>query len=73
MSAIVAALRSLSQLILTCKIGLTKNEKQLLAQLGDILAPEKDHLTYRQALQNIKSPIAVPWLGAHATSLPAIY
>lgn len=73
MSAIVAALRSLSQLILTCKVGLTKNEKQLLAQLGDILAPESDHLTYRQTLQNIKSPIAVPWLGAYATSLPAIY
>jgi hypothetical protein len=65
MSAIVAALRSLSQLILTCDIGLTKNEKQLLAQLGDILAPDSDHLAYRQ---NIKSPIAIPWLGAHTTS-----
>jgi hypothetical protein len=73
MSAIVAALQSLSQLILTCDIGLTKNEKQLLAQLGDILAPESDHLAYRQALQNIKSPIAIPWLGAHTTSLPALY
>jgi hypothetical protein len=70
MSAIVAALKSLSQLILTCDIGLTKNEKQLLAQLDDILAPGSDHLAYRQALQNIESPIAIPWLGVHTTSLP---
>jgi hypothetical protein len=72
MSAIVAALRSLSQLILTCNIGVTKNEKQLLAQLGEILAPESDHLAYRQALQNIKSPTAIPWLGAHTTTLLAL-
>jgi hypothetical protein len=73
MSAIVVALNSLSQLILTCDIGLTKNEKQLLSQLDDIMAPEGDHLAYRQALQNIKSPIAIPWLGAHTASLPALY
>lgn len=73
MSAIVTALRSLSQLILTCDIGLTKNEKQLLAELGDIMAPESDHLAYRQALQNIKSPTCIPWLGVHATSLPILY
>ena len=73
MSAVVAALQSLSQLILTCDIGLTKNEKQLLAQLGDILVPESDHLAYRQALQNIKSPIAIPWLGEHAPFLPTLY
>jgi RasGEF domain len=73
MSAIVAALQSLSQLILTCDIGVTKNEKQLLAQLGDMLSPESDHLAYRQALQNIKTSIAIPWLGAHTTSLPALY
>ncbi|KAI0282530.1 hypothetical protein BGY98DRAFT_88774 [Russula aff. rugulosa BPL654] len=68
MSAIIAALRSLSQLILTCDIELSKNEKQLLAQLGDILSPESDHLAYRQALENIKSPIAIPWLGAYTAS-----
>jgi hypothetical protein len=73
MSAIVAALKSLSQLILTCDIELTKNEKQLLAQLDDILAPGSDHLAYRQALQNIESLIAIPWLGMHTTSLPALY
>jgi hypothetical protein len=73
MSAIVAALRSLSQLILTCDVGLTKNDKQLLVQLGDILAPESDHLAYRQALQNNKSPaIAIPWLGAYTTSCPLL-
>lgn len=68
MSAIIAALRSLSQLILTCDIELSKNEKQLLAQLGDILSPESDHLAYRQALENIKAPIAIPWLGAYTAS-----
>ncbi|KAF8496698.1 ras guanine nucleotide exchange factor domain-containing protein [Russula emetica] len=73
MSAIVAALQSLSQLILTCDIGLTKNEKQLLAQLGDILAPESDHLAYRQAIQNIKSPIAIPWFAVHLRSLQTFY
>ena len=73
MSAIVAALRSLSQLILTCSIELTKNEKQLLVQLGNILAPDRDHLAYRQALQNIEPPSVIPWLGVHTTSLPALY
>jgi len=73
MSAIVAALMSLSQLILTCDIGLTKNEKQLLAQLVNILAPGSDHMAYRQALQNTESPIAIPCLGVHTTSLPALY
>ena len=73
MSAIVTALQSLSQLILTCDIGLTKNEKLLLAQLGDILAPESDHLAYRQALKNVKSLVAIPWLGARTPSLPAFY
>ena len=70
MSAIVAALKSLSQLILTCDIGLTKSEKQLLEQLDDILVPGSVHLAYRQALQNIESPIAIPWLGVLTTSLP---
>jgi hypothetical protein len=74
MSAIVAALKSLSQLILTCDIELSKNEKQLLAQLDDILAPGSDHRAYRQALQNIESPIgAIPWLGVHTTFLSALY
>lgn len=73
MSAIVAALQSLSQLILTYDIGLAKNVKQLLAQLNDILAPEGGHLAYRQALENMKSPIAIPWLGAHTTTLPALH
>jgi len=73
MSAIVVALQSLSlsQLILTCNSGLSKNEKQLSAQLIDILSPEGDHRAYREALQNIKSPIATPWLGAHSPSFPS--
>ena len=72
MSAIVTALQSLSQLILTCDIKrLAKNEKRFLTQLGDILTPESDHLAYREALQNMRSPIAIPWLGAYTSTLPA--
>lgn len=73
MSAIVAALKSLWQLILTCDIELTKNEKQLLARLDDIVAPGNDHLAYRQALENVESPIAIPWLAVHLRSLQTFY
>ncbi len=72
MSSIVVTLQSLSQLMLTCDIELTKNEKQLLTQLGDILAPGGDHRAYRETLQNVKSPIAIPWLGARSPSFPLL-
>jgi len=65
MSAIVAALQSIPQLILTRESKLTKGEKQFLSQLDDILAPQGDHRAYRQALQNLKTPFVIPWLGAH--------
>lgn len=68
MSAIVAALQSVSQLILTRESKLTKSEKQLLRQLEGILSPEGDHRAYREALQSTKSPIAIPWLGAVPSS-----
>ena len=65
MSAIVAALQSVPQLILTRESMLTKSEKQLLRQLEGVLSPEGDHRAYREALQSIKASIAIPWLGAH--------
>ncbi len=43
MSAIVAALQSVPQLILTRESKLTKSEKQLLRQLEGILSPLGDH------------------------------
>jgi hypothetical protein len=69
MSAIVAALQSIPQLILTREIKLTKSEKQLLPQMDEILAPQADHRAYREVLQNMDSPFAIPWLGAHSRSL----
>jgi hypothetical protein len=72
MSAIVAALQSIPQLILTREIKLTKSEKRLLPQLDEILAPQGDHRAYREALQNINTPIAIPWLGAHSP-FPFLY
>jgi hypothetical protein len=65
MSAIVAALQSIPQLILTREIKLTKSERQLLPQIDEILAPQADHRAYRKVLRNINSPFAIPWLGAH--------
>jgi hypothetical protein len=64
MSAIVAALQSVPQLILTRESNLAKSEKQLLRQLEAILSPEGDHRAYREALKGTKSPVAIPWLGA---------
>ena len=69
MSAIVAALQSIPQLILTRETKLTKSEKRLLSQLHEILAPQGDHQAYREALQSSESPFIVPWLGAHSPSL----
>jgi hypothetical protein len=66
MSAIVAALQSVPQLVLTRESKLTKSEKQLLRQLEEILSLEGDHRAYREALQSIKSPIAIPWLGTRS-------
>ena len=69
MSAIVAALQSIPQLILTREIKLTKSERQLLPQMDEILVPQADHQAYREVLQNINSPFAIPWLGAHCSLL----
>ena len=66
MSAIVAALQSIPQLILTRETKLTKSEKRLLSQLDEVLAPQGDHRAYREALQNGESPFVVPWLGAYS-------
>ena len=66
MSAIVAALQSVPQLMLTRESKLTKSEKQLLRQLEGILSPHGDHRAYREALQSNKSPVAIPWLGARS-------
>jgi len=66
MSAIVVALQSVPQLILTRESKLTKSEKQLLRQLEGVLSLEGDHRAYREALQSIKSPIAIPWLGTRS-------
>lgn len=74
MSAIVAALQSIPHLVLTRETKLTRSEKQLLPQLDEILAPQGDHRAYREALQNIKSPSAIPWLGAQlALPFPFLY
>jgi son of sevenless-like protein len=73
MSAIVAALQSIPQLILTRETKLTKNEKRLLPQLDEILAPQGDHRAYREALQNGESPFAVPWLAVHLRTLQTFY
>ena len=70
MSAIVAALQSFPQLILTRENKLTKSERQLFHQLTGILSPEGDHRAYREALQSTKSPVAIPWLGARALPSP---
>lgn len=66
MSAIVAALQSVPQLILTRESRLAKSEKQLLRQLVEILSPLGDHRAYREALQSINSQVAIPWLGARS-------
>ena len=72
MSAIVAALQSIPQLILTREIKLTKSEKQLLPQMDEILAPQADHRAYREVLRNIDSQFAIPWLGANC-NLPFLW
>jgi hypothetical protein len=64
MSAIVAALQSIPQLILTRESQLTKSDKLVLRQLEEILSPKGKHSAYHEALRNIKSPFAIPWLGA---------
>jgi len=66
MSAIVGALQSVPQLILTRESKLTKSEKQLLRQLDEILSPQGDHRAYREALQSVDSQVAIPWLGARS-------
>ena len=66
MSAIVVALQSVPQLILTRESKLAKSEKQLLRQLEGVLSLEGDHRAYREALQSTRSPIAIPWLGARS-------
>jgi len=73
MSAIVAALQSVPQLMLTRESKLTKSEKQLLRQLEGILSPHGDHRAYREALQSNKSPVAIPWLAVHLRSLQNFY
>ncbi|KAI9457793.1 hypothetical protein BJY52DRAFT_1223704 [Lactarius psammicola] len=80
MSTIIVALQSAtsassttSQLVLTRESRLSKSEKQILRQLEDLLDPRNDHRTYREALQNIKSPFAIPWLAVHLHSLKAFY
>ncbi|KAH9989793.1 hypothetical protein BJV77DRAFT_670676 [Russula vinacea] len=73
MSAIVAALQSIPQLILTRETKLTKSEKRLLSQLDEVLAPQGDHRAYREALQNGESPFVVPWLAVHLRTLQTFY
>ncbi|KAI9448931.1 ras guanine nucleotide exchange factor domain-containing protein [Lactarius psammicola] len=80
MSTIISALQSAtsassttSQLVLTRESRLSKSEKQILRQLEDLLDPRNDHRTYREALENIKSPSAIPWLAVHLHSLKAFY
>ena len=70
MSTIVSALQSAtmsssttSQLVLTRESSLSKSEKQILRYLEELLNPQGDHQAYREALKNIKTPFAVPWLG----------
>ena len=57
MSAIVAALQSIPQLILTREMKLTKSERQLLPETDKIFDP---HQAYREVLRNINSPFAIP-------------
>jgi hypothetical protein len=78
MSTIVSALQSAtmsssttSQLVLTRDSRLSKNEKQILRQLEDLLDPQGDHRTYHEALKNIKPPFVVPWLGAPYSFFPS--
>ncbi|KAI9433953.1 ras guanine nucleotide exchange factor domain-containing protein [Lactarius indigo] len=78
MSTIVAALQSATrasstQLVLTRENNLSKNEKQTLRQLEELLDPRGDHRTYREALNNIKSPFVIPWLAVHLHGLKAFY
>ncbi|KAH9039389.1 ras guanine nucleotide exchange factor domain-containing protein [Lactarius hengduanensis] len=78
MSTIVAALQSATrasstQLVLTRESSLSKSEKQILRQLEDLLDPRGDHRTYREALNNIKSPFVIPWLAVHLHSLKTFY
>ncbi|KAH9171468.1 ras guanine nucleotide exchange factor domain-containing protein [Lactarius sanguifluus] len=78
MSTIVAALQSATrasstQLVLTRESCLSKSEKQILRQLEDLLDPRGDHRTYREALNNIKSPFVIPWLAVHLHNLKAFY
>ncbi|KAI0287928.1 ras guanine nucleotide exchange factor domain-containing protein [Russula brevipes] len=73
MSAIVAALRSIPQLILTRESQLTKSDKLALRQLEEILSPKGEHSAYHEALRNVKSPFAIPWLAVHLHGLQAFY
>ncbi|KAI0255389.1 hypothetical protein BJV78DRAFT_1279551 [Lactifluus subvellereus] len=79
MSAIITALQSATlafsttSLILTRETRLSRSEKQLLRQLEEILEPLGDHRNYREALQNIKPPFAIPWLAFHLRSLQTFY
>ena len=77
MSTIISALQSAtrpssatSQLVLTRDSRLSKSERQILRQLEDLLDPQGDHRTYREALKSIKTPFAIPWLGAPCPSFP---
>ncbi|KAI9508854.1 ras guanine nucleotide exchange factor domain-containing protein [Russula earlei] len=73
MSAIVAALQSVPQLILTRESKLAKGEKQFLGQMDEIVSPQGDHRAYREALRNLKTPNAIPWLAVHLRSLQNFY
>ncbi|KAH9057640.1 hypothetical protein EDB87DRAFT_1746990 [Lactarius vividus] len=78
MSTIVAALQSATRasstpLVLTRESSLSKSEKQILRHLEDLLDPRGDHRTYREALNNIKSPFVIPWLAVHLHNLKAFY
>lgn len=80
MSTIVAALHSAtlassstSRLVLTRESRISRSEKQILRQLEDLLDPQGDHRTYREALRDIKSPFVIPWLAVHLHSLKTFY
>ncbi|KAI0003232.1 hypothetical protein BJV74DRAFT_881694 [Russula compacta] len=72
-SAIIAALQSAQQLILTRESKLTKSEKQLLCQLDEMIAVQGDYRGYREVLQNTKSPFVIPWLAFHLRRLQTFY
>ena len=71
MAAIVTALQSIPGMIMTREMKLVGNEKQVLLRLEQIIAKQGGHEAYREALQNIGSPFAIPWLGAHSPSSPS--